>query len=111
MNDSLPNAKHFPVPLVAFRLWAKHFDNGDALQNYVAHLNFAHRILSFPEMKGREIINSVIRGSKKDQARRIRPRVVGSDFGKMVDRAISEDDLLGARAYVIAYSFFLRWGD
>ena len=62
-------------------------------------------------MKDREIINSVIRGSRKDQTRRIRPRVVGSDLDKVVDRAISEDDLLGARADVIAYSFLLRCGD
>ena len=111
MNDSLPNVKHFPVPLVAFRLWANHFDNGDTLQNYVAHLNFAHRILSLPEIKDREIINSVIRGARKDQTRRIKPRVVGPDLDRLVDRAISEDDLLGARAYVIAYSFLLRCGD
>ena len=29
----------------------------------------------------------------------------------MVNRAISEDDLLGARAYLIAYSFLFRCGD
>ena len=62
-------------------------------------------------MKDRDIINSIIWGSKKDQTRRIRPRVAGSDLDKLVNRAISEDDLLGARAYVIAYSFLFRCGD
>ena len=94
-----------------FRLWANHFDNGDTLQNYASHLNFAHRILSVPEMKDRDIINSIIRGSKKDQIRRMKPRAVGPDLDKLVDMAIAEDDLLGARAYVIAYSFLFRCGD
>ena len=111
MNDSLPNVKHFPVSLVAFRLWANHFDNGDTLQNYASHLNFAHRILSLPEMKYRDIINSIIRGSRKDQTRRVKPRAVGPDLDRLVGMAISEGDLLGARAYVIAYSFLFRCGD
>ena len=111
MNDLLPNVKHSLVSLVAFRLWANHFDNGDTLQNYASHLNFAHRILSLPEMKYRDIINSIIRGSKKDQTRRVKPRAVGPDLDRLVSMAISEGDLLGARAYVIAYSFLFRCGD
>ena len=111
MNDSLPSVKHFPVSLVAFRLWANHFDNGDTLQNYASHLNFAHRILSLPEMKHRDIINSIIRGSKKDQTRTVKPRAAGPDLDRLVNMAISEGDLLAARAYVVAYSFLFRCGD
>ena len=102
MSDSLLNVRHLPVSLVAFRLRANHFDNGETLQNYASHFNFAHRILSLPEMQDRDIINSIMRGSKKDQTRRIKPRAVGPDLDKLVDLAIVENDLLGARAYVVA---------
>ena len=111
MSDSLPQVRHFPVTLISLRLWANHFDNGDTLQNYIAHLNFAHRILSLPEIEARDVIHSILRGAKRDQTRSVKPRVVGTDLDKMVKAAVSEDDLLAARAYAVAYAFLFRCRD
>ena len=108
MHHCMPQVAHFPVSLKALRLWATNFDNGDTLSQYVSHLKFVHRLLGLPELPEPSVISAIIRGAKKDQVRRARPRVSGEHLDELVMLSAEENDLTAARAYVVAYSFLFR---
>ena len=108
MHSTMPQVAHFPVPIAALRLWANSFDNGDTLSQYVSHLRFAHRLLGMPCLPDPEVIASIIRGTRKDQVRRPKPRAEGDSLYRLIMLAIGENDVTAARAYAVAYSFLFR---
>ena len=111
MHSVMPQVAHFPVSLKILRLWATNFDNGDTLSQYVSHLKFAHRLLGLPPLSDQPVISAIIRGTKKEQVRRPRPRVMGDSLDEIILLAWRENDLTAARAYAVAYSFLFRCHD
>ena len=111
MFTVFPQVAHFPVRLAALRLWSNHFENGDTFAQYVSHLRFAHRVLSLPDIESPSILSSIIRGLRKDQPRRPRPRLAGDTLDRVIGLAVEEGDLKAARAYAVAYSFLFRCRD
>ena len=98
----LPQVSHFPVRLAALRPWSHHVENGDAFAQYVSHLRFAHRVLSLPDIESPGTLASIIRGLRKDQPRRPRPRLAGDALDRVIGIAVEEGDLMAARAYAVA---------
>ena len=108
MHNCMPQVAHFPVSLKALRFWSTHFDNGDTLSQYVSHLKFVHRLLGLPELPEPSTISAIIRGARKNQVRRPRPRVSGESLDELIMLSMEENDLAAARAYAVAYSFLFR---
>ena len=78
------------------------------LGQYVSHVRLASRLVRQPCDYISSTIGPLLRGLRKANPPKEKPRILGSTLDKIVRLAIADGDILEARLYVVAFNFLTR---